>query len=63
MAQPASFTIWDRVSANLASRRFRNLLVFIALCLFLYYVLYRQQQRFSELRMPSGIIPKGHAEH
>ncbi len=54
---------WQQVSQRLSSPFFRRFLIFAMLCLLLYYVLHRQQQRFSELGLRSGIIPSGHPEH
>jgi hypothetical protein len=32
-------------------------ILFLLLILLMYYLLYKQKQRFSEVRLPSGLLP------
>jgi hypothetical protein len=57
MARSLHIPGWSRASKHVSSPLFSRFLIFLLLCLLMYYILHRQQKRFSEVQLPSGIIP------
>ncbi|HEU5368147.1 MAG TPA: hypothetical protein VFU69_06770 [Ktedonobacterales bacterium] len=48
---------WNNTLNTLSSPLFRRFFLLCMLCLLLYYVVHKQQRRFSEVGLPSGHIP------
>jgi hypothetical protein len=57
MARSSRNHSWEDAAKLLSSPFFRRFLIFCMLCLLLYYIVHKQQQRFSEVGLPSGHIP------
>jgi hypothetical protein len=57
MARTLHLPGWHRASKHLSSPLFPRFLIFLTLCLLMYYILRKQQKLFSELRLPSTVIP------